>query len=345
VPKSKSSDAALREWLCSGTPPDPAPELIPAARAQGLTALLAAEIDARPGSWSPALMAMLRRESYSLLVDGVRKLDTGARALSVLGKRGLRALPLKGAALAETLYLSVAERPMVDVDLIVLHAFPEAVEALEESGFAVQERADHAWALEDSETKVTVELHRSLTSCAGFFPIDGPGLWSRSREAPGQISRTPSPEDLLVHLALHASFQHGLVLSLVQWLDFRRLLERGVSHERLLSCAAAARAQTALAVALKAAASVVGARVSPDVEEALGPFLPRGLRMWLAERRPLSFVRPEVPHVARLRWGLAEGRRFELVRRTLQGGETRSAVGQIRRAGALLARFGPELLS
>src|SRR4029450_5847578 len=94
-------------------------------------------------------------------------------------------------------------------------------------GFSVLARADHAWAFLDPLSGSVLELHHSVTSCPGLFPLDGPGLVARSREGSGQVRRLPAPEDLLVHLAMHASFQHGLVLSLVQWLHFRRLPGRG----------------------------------------------------------------------------------------------------------------------
>ena len=54
----------------------------------------------------------------------------------------------------------------------------------------------------------------------------------------------------------------GLVLSLVQWLDFRRLLEREpVDVSRLLALAASARAEVPLGAALLAAEAVVKGRL------------------------------------------------------------------------------------
>ena len=111
----------------------------------------------------------------------------------------------------------------------------------------------------------------------------------------GQLPRRPATEDLLVHLALHAAFQHGLVLSLVQWLDFRRVLEReDVDPERLLASAAASRATVPLAAALLAAEAVVAAPPPPGpARRALRP-RPRGLKEWLAPRLadPAGLRRP-----------------------------------------------------
>src|SRR4029079_19671773 len=128
----------------------------------------------------------------------------------------------KGAALAESLYASPAERPMADVDVLALDDWPSSVRALEDAGFACAERADHAWSFVDPMTRGLVELHRTVTSCGGVFPLDAGALWSRARPACGQVRRRPSSEDLLVQIAQHALFQHGGVLWLVQWLDLRR---------------------------------------------------------------------------------------------------------------------------
>ena len=215
-----------------------------------------------------------------------------ARALGLLEARGLRGLPLKGAVLAETVYDVESDRPMSDVDVLALERWPEGVEALREAGFVEVARGDHAWAFRDPGGSGIVELHRSVVSAPGLFPLDPEGLWARSRVGRGQLRRLPSPEDLLLQLALHAAFQHGLVLSLVQWLDFRLVLEREtIDPERLLALAAAARAEVPLAAALLVAEAVVSA----PLPAALRRPLPAGLRRWLSPRlaSPLGFVSPQ----------------------------------------------------
>jgi hypothetical protein len=210
---------------------------------------------------------------------------------------------------------------MSDVDVLALERWPEAVAALREAGFAEVARGDHAWAFRDPGRAGIVELHRSIVSAPGLFPLDPEGLWARSRPGRGQLSRLPSAEDLLLQLALHAAFQHGLVLSLVQWLDFRRVLEREpLDASRLLALAAAARAEAPLGAALLAAEAVVKA----PVPSLLRPRLPQGLRRWLEPRlaEPLAFVAPSAPDLARLRWELLAGRRAELLWRTLVLPET-----------------------
>ncbi len=102
----------------------------------------------------------------------------------------------------------------------------DGVGALAAAGFTEVARGDHAWAFRDPAGHGILELHRSVVSAPGLYPLDREGLWARRREGRGQLKVLPSPEDLLLQLALHAAFQHGLVLSLAQWLDFRLVLER-----------------------------------------------------------------------------------------------------------------------
>jgi len=315
----------LRRLAATGAVPIPegipAPELAQAARNQGLAGLLLGAIERERPAWAGPLAEALAARRRADLVRTLGQIGLAARVLGLLEARGIRALPLKGAVLAETVYEVESDRPMSDVDVLALEGWPEGVEALREAGFVAVARGDHAWAFRDPGGSGIVELHRSVVSAPGLFPLDAEGLWARSRAGHGQLRRLPSAEDLLLQLALHAAFQHGFVLSLVQWLDFRRVLEReAIEPLRLLALAAAARAEVPLAAALLAAEAVVAAPVP-------APFrlvLPAGLRRWLLPRlaSPLSFVSPSEPDLARVRWELLAGRRAELLWRTLVLPET-----------------------
>jgi hypothetical protein len=306
-------------------PPAPDEELADllaeVAREQGLAGLLHQAIGERRVLWPDAARMTLRQAEQEAFAFGVRQIDTASRVQDLLGARGVRCLPLKGAALAERLYDSVAHRPMADVDLLVLDKWPRAVTLLEKAGFAEQGQADHARAFLDPASGTVVELHRGVTSCARLYPLDVEAVWRRSRSGAGLVKRVPSSEDLLVHLSLHAAFQHGLALRLVQFLDFRRLLERQPPEPALLAeVAKKARAQGAVALALEAAHAVVAAPLGPDLQALVTAWLPRGLRGFVASRLrvdPSALLAPAEPPLARTRWELAAGRRLALIRETL----------------------------
>jgi putative nucleotidyltransferase-like protein len=325
-PRNEDVRGLLGQWLVTGELP-PAPDeplaslLVEVAREQGLAGLLHQAIGAQRVRWPDAARMALRGAEQEDFAFGVRQLDTASRVQELLGARGVRCLPLKGAALAERLYASVAHRPMADVDLLVLDEWPRAVMLLEKAGFAEQGQADHARAFHDPVSGTVIELHRGVTSCAGLFPLDLDAAWRRSRAGAGLVKRVPSSEDLLVHLSLHAAFQHGLVLRLVQYLDFRRLLEREPPDPSLLAqVATGARAQGAVALALEAAHVVVGAPLGPALQGLVTAWLPSGLRGYVASRLradPSALLAPAEPALAWVRWQLATGRRMALVRETL----------------------------
>jgi len=346
--------ALLGRWLVTGELPSAPDEalaslLVEVAREQGLAGLLHQAIGEQRVRWPDAARLALRRAEQEDFAFGVRQLDTASRVQDLLGARGVCCLPLKGAALAERLYDSVAHRPMADVDLLVLDEWPRAVTLLEEAGFAEQGQADHARAFLDPASGTVVELHRGVTSCARLFPLDLDATWRRCHHrGVGLMKQVPSSEDLLVHLSLHAAFQHGLALRLVQFLDFRRLLEREPPDPALLAqLATGARAQGAVALALEAAHAVVGAPLGPALQELVSAWLPSGLRGYVASRLradPSALLAPAEPPVARVRWGLATGRRMALIRETLSPSLSSfskpAGLGAMGRALGLARRWG-----
>lgn len=340
--ESTTARARLRAAVLRDQAPQPADlpaarALLEAAREQRLCGWLAPRARAL-GGWPEPVLESLQQDERALLARGLRQLDRAAVLQEQLLARGLRVLPLKGAALAEKLYASVSERAMADVDLLALDSFADTVRVLIELGLEPGERADHAWCLREPATEQTFELHHALVSCPRLFPFDGEQLWARRERGRGLVAHVPSTEDLLVQLGLHASFQHGLVLSLGQYLDFRRLLEScSLDALRVGSLARQCRAGAALAASLQVSSALVGAP-SMAALEFLRADLPRGFATWLTRRceDPLLFVAPHLPALARVRWGLSRGRRVLLLRDTLRPASGRE--GPVGRSWRLLTQ-------
>jgi hypothetical protein len=327
-------------WIRDGVLPDPvntleARELATAAARQGLIAWLDDAMPAATDAWPQDVRRDVRDAHRNALVQGIRRLALARHTQRILAQRGLRSLALKGAALVETHYASPAHRPMADVDVLVLEHAEEARRALTEVGFREHTVGDHAWALTDPESGGTLELHHSLTSCPGLFPLDADGSWRDRIETPSGL-HVASPERLLVQLALHAAFQHGLALSLVQYMDFRRVLECPLDVDRLQEVAHAAGAREALRLALDAAHVMVGAPVAGTLEVMM-----RGRRpAWLARRlqTPTECLDPEGAALIQARWTVARGRRLALLRGTLLSRTPSSAGSWWRRGVAPISR-------
>ena len=325
-------------------PADPAAasEIVARAAEQGLVALLDAAVARSPLGFSTDVRGDLRDKHRACLFDGVQRQALARRASRRLRESGIRTLALKGVALLDFVYDSPAERPMADVDLFCLESFDAAVASLEQAGFLALDRAAHATALRERASGGVLELHRDLTSCRGFFPLDSPALWQRRCES-DDLAR-PSAEDLLVQLAIHAAFQHGFAISLAQWLDFRRLQERAaLDPTAVLERARESRAEGCLFAALALARHVVGGAAPEALAAALEKRAPGAVRRRVAQalgRDPLWLLSPpSALGLFRWRVALAAGRRASLLLKTL------SPEGGAESLGARAARLTTRLLA
>jgi hypothetical protein len=347
VKSNHETREALRVWLATDQVPRPrdrsqAGELVAEALAQGVLGLLRAAVGDDP-AWPEACRMRLADLHRALLAQGLAQLELAARATRCLEAAGVHALPLKGAALAERLYASVADRPMGDVDLLVLGGWSKAVNALERAGLRREEQADHAWVFHDPESGGRLELHHGLSSCPGLFPVDAAGLWERRSVGAGPIAWIPSGEDLLIQLALHAAFQHALVLTLIQYEDLRRLLAQDLDPALALERARRARAAPAVALVLAASQRLWAAAPPTALASAFAPDLPVGLARWLEGLPPSALLTPAPAATLRVRWALAAGQRARFAALTLSPASPAGRESVLRRVARAAAR-GPGLV-
>lgn len=151
----------------------------------------------------------LRLSARSLMVSQTKRV-----VLDLLRGAEIRAMLLKGAALAEDVYADPITREMGDIDLLVREADLEAsIRVLAGHGFRSEEESSapwrHAAPLYSSDGLVPLELHRHIVYSevdSRRFPASE--VWSRSRPSlDGGPHLLPAPADLLLHLCLH--FSHG----------------------------------------------------------------------------------------------------------------------------------------
>jgi hypothetical protein len=335
----------LRSWLASGRLPTPGDArrgrlLAETAAEQGVAGALHEALLREPRAEWPARARVLLRRSHRLALSrGLRQLSQAGAIQRDLLAVGVRSLPLKGAAVAESLYDSPALRPMADVDMVVLEGWTTALRTLASRGFREVQAGDHAVALRDPETDSIVELHHSVTSCAGFFPVNVENAWRRRVAGPGAIAWLPGTADLLVHLSLHATFQHGLVLSLGQHVDFVRLMEAAAPQLRDVDeVCAEMRASAAVALALRLSSTVVGTKLPAEWLAWIVARMSPRLDAILRERRAVEWLPPAAPALLRTRWALSAGRRAEFVRRSVFVGVGEPAPSWSQRLGAAFAR-------
>ena len=142
-----------------------------------------------------------------------------AKVLGILQDDNIPVIALKGAHLAEVVCGNIALRPMSDVDLLVKKTDLSRVEEkLLEMGYGPPERSSIEEQCEKSHHLVgftkpgaaPIEIHWTIELPTSPFTIDVDGLWKRAR--PATIADVKvlmlSPEDLLLHLCLHATYHH-----------------------------------------------------------------------------------------------------------------------------------------
>lgn len=182
----------------------------------------------------------------------------------LLDKAGIRHIALKGSYLALNAYPQPGLRPLRDLDILVapddaLHAFQVLLDGGctrapgYEGDLATNLKLDkHLPPLISPSRQVPVELHfglfpKDVDTAEGADAVSFPRLWARheSRSLGGAAIPYLAPTDMLLHLIVHAVYDHefnnGPLLitdiayltesSVIDWSLFWHLAERG-NHTR-----------------------------------------------------------------------------------------------------------------
>ncbi len=194
-------------------------------------------------------------------------------------------IALKGIWLARAIYGNPALREMNDIDVLVRREhLSVAMDILSQRGHTPTQEVDI-----EIDTATSQHLPRFIKSgVAGFevhwslcrlnqpYSIDTGELWERV--VPAQIGRASlsglAPEDLLLHLCLHTSYQHQFIFGLRPSCDIAAVIERygaELDWAVVVERAQRWRWERGVYLALRLAADLVGAAVTESVLSALRP--------------------------------------------------------------------------
>lgn len=256
----------------------------------------------------------------------------------VLAGCGVDHLVLKGPHLGATVYDDPSQRAYCDLDVLVRAGqFNEAVTALVAAGFQrktpmARRSATRAFAYERTVVSPqgwTIEVHRALAP-HGQYRVDHEALFARSEAFRfGQVpARGLAPEDLLLHLVVHAAKTQFSIVELKHVQDVALLVtRRPVQWDMFERLAREAGCTSAAWVWLSAAAKIFGAPIPEEVLQRIQPSVPRRwwLGLWVTQEQfpllrqrwlPKSLRRlllaPAL--IDRFRQGAASGLRFAMVR-------------------------------
>jgi hypothetical protein len=166
----------------------------------------------------------------------LRLYQTLSAVLAALRDADIRVIVLKGAHLAQNIYRDIAARPMTDIDLMLQESdLSRAYARLSSLGYSRLERPhvkpEHYSPLPHgnplvSQERIPIELHWTIET--GPFHIDVDGLWQRAQamSIAGVEVLVLAPEDLVLHLCVHAAFHHHFDQGLRPLWDIVKVLER-----------------------------------------------------------------------------------------------------------------------
>ena len=209
------------------------------------------------------------------------------RALATaLLEEGIPVVTLKGAFLIEHIYHNPGVRPMGDMDLLVpADSLEKAASLLAAQGYlapkpldtdVVVEAVHHLPLACKSGAVGAVEIHWNLTPPNLPYTVAVGEFWERCVPAPAPGSRLLAlcPEDLLLHLCMHAAYMHEFSGSLRPFCDIAATIRHYA--DALAWPAVIERAQRwhwarGAYLALRLSQDWIAAAVPPQVLDALQP--------------------------------------------------------------------------
>lgn len=187
----------------------------------------------------PAAAAVRLRAAYR--TNAMRNLNLYSDLVQFLKALQVAAIPaivLKGTYLAHAVYPNLAQRYMVDFDLMVYEdALPTVIEIAATLGYhpIAPVILDNSKALHHHLPRfvkphgvASVEIHWTITRPDQAYTITMAGLWERAQpfSLPGVTSLALSHEDLLLHLCLHATYHHHFLQGVRPLCDITETVSR-----------------------------------------------------------------------------------------------------------------------
>ncbi|HZW26311.1 MAG TPA: nucleotidyltransferase family protein [Gallionella sp.] len=200
----------------------------------------------------------------------------------ILDAAQIPSIALKGAFLAQFAYAEPGLRPMRDLDLLLrTEQAVQAFELLRAHGYrSMFEGAPEAYFADRIHLPpltgpggISVELHHRLTPPGGQAAGFEEGLWARSisRTVVGVPVRFLCPEDMLLHLCIHATLDHQLDLGPLALADVALLVEKqAIDWPGFIGLVSDGNWQRCALAVLYLARRHLGARISDEVIAALG---------------------------------------------------------------------------
>jgi len=184
---------------------------------------------------APVPAEVIRKLHNIYLQSAARNMKLYHELGKVLGRmhrEGIPVIALKGAHLAEVVYGNIALRPMVDADLLVKQRDLSRVkDLLVEQGY--RDSKEETFCSQEhlppyrKEGSISIEIHFNIVAPPFSDRVDVEKLFNRAQSCSigGIETGTLCPEDLLLHLCMHASYKHGFDNGILPLFDIARVIE------------------------------------------------------------------------------------------------------------------------
>lgn len=235
---------------------------------------------------APAAIATeLRRIQEETTHRNMRRLRDFATVATALQQSGVDVIALKGMHLVPLVYGNLASRGMIDLDLLIpatqLRAGGdvmrelgyEAARPYRVSDDAIPYYAHHIPPFVKDDAS-SVELHWHLCPPRTQVAIDVAELWQRAVPAriAGVETKVLANEDLLLHLAVHATYSHRCEVSARACCDVAQIVRtQPLAWDALIERARRSNIAAGTYLVLRLAHELLGARIPRDVLTALEP--------------------------------------------------------------------------
>ena len=281
--RPSSGDLYGREtWVISDTDWE---ELLQQSGRHGITPLFYHRLRTfHPTIPIPAtIMGQLRQAYLENAARNIRLTQNLSKVLGILHDNRIPVIALKGAHLAALVYENPALRYMGDLDLLVQKDDLMKVDALllgmgctpnEQNRIVGKDNNEFVYVMPKRD--VSLEIHWSILAPSFPFPIDTEGQWQRS--CPARIAGVDAavfcPDDLLLHLCLHAGCTHGFEPGLKLFCDIGEILQhngKDLDWDVFLRRAREWGAGKCVYLTLKLASDLLGVVFPKGVLESLKP--------------------------------------------------------------------------
>jgi hypothetical protein len=262
---------------------------------------------------APIPAEVIRNLRNSYLQNAGRNMHLYHELGKVLGRfrqDGIPVIALKGAHLAEAVYGNIALRPMGDADLLVKQADLSRVQdLLVELGYMVSKEetfcAQEHLPPYRKEGSPSIEIHFNIVGPPFSDRVDVEKLFVRAQACfiGGIEAWTLCPEDLLLHLCMHASYQHGFDNGILPLFDIATAVEHyegELDWEQVLSRSKEWGVSKCVYLALSLAERIAGASIPEKLRLEMMAYLDGFNATKQAEELLFGKGTQIVPNMARL---------------------------------------------